>query len=65
MVILLGQVATEIILKKFLGKYLGILRKKLVSCSASEIVTKYLQISSIFADIILNFGRLTIQNSSS
>ena len=65
MVILLGQVATEIILKKFLGKYLGILRKKLVSCSVSEIITKYLQISSIFADIILNFGRLTIQNSSS
>ena len=58
-VILLEQVvATENILK------IPALKKK-VLCSVSEILTKYQQTNLIFADVILEFGRLTIQNSSS
>ena len=57
MVILLEQVATENILK--IKK-----KKKYMLFSVSEILIKYQQSNSIFADVILDFGRLTIQNSS-
>ena len=57
MVILLEQVATENILK------IDVL-KKLMPCSVSEILTKYWETNSIFADGIFDFDRLTIQNSS-
>ena len=57
MVILLEQVATENILK------IAVL-KKYMFFSVSEILIKYQQSNSIFADVILDFGRLTIQNSS-
>ena len=33
-------------------------------CSVSEILTKYQETNSIFADGIFDFDRLTIQNSS-
>ena len=59
MVILLEQVvATENILKIPL-------KKKMVLCSVPEILTKYEQTNLIFTNVILDFGRLTIQNSSS
>ena len=58
MVILLEQVATENILK------IAVLKKYMLF-SVSEILIKYQQSNSIFADVILDFGRLTIQNSSS
>ena len=58
MVILLEQVATENILK------IAVLKKYML-LSVSEILIKYQQSNSIFADVILDFGRLTIQNSSS
>ena len=57
MVILLEQVATENILK------IAVLKKYML-LSVSEILIKYQQSNSIFADVILDFGRLTIQNSS-
>ena len=57
MVILLEQVATENILK------IAVLKKYMLF-SVSEILIKYQQSNSIFADVILDFGRLTIQNSS-
>ena len=57
MVILLEQVATENILK------IAVLEKYMLF-SVSEILIKYQQSNSIFADVILDFGRLTIQNSS-
>ena len=59
MVILLEQVvATENILKIPL-------KKKMVLCSVPKILTKYEQTNLIFANVILDFDRLTIQNSSS
>ena len=39
--------------------------KKMVLCSVPEILTKYEQTNLIFANVILDVGRLTIQNSSS
>ena len=57
MVILLEQVATENILK------IAVLKKYMLF-SVSEILIKYQQSNSIFAEVILDFGRLTIQNSS-
>ena len=57
MVILLEQVATENILK------IAVLKKYMLF-SVSEILIKYQQSNSIFPDVILDFGRLTIQNSS-
>ena len=57
MVILLEQVATENILK------IAVLKKYMLF-SVSEILIKYQQSNSIFADVILDFGRLTIQNTS-
>ena len=57
MVILLEQVATENILK------IAVLKKYMLF-SVSEILIKYQQSNSIFADVILDFGRLTVQNSS-
>ena len=57
MVILLEQVATENILK------IAVLKKYMLF-SVSEILIKYQQSNSIFADVILDFGRLTIRNSS-
>ena len=57
MVILLEQAATENILK------IAVLKKYMLF-SVSEILIKYQQSNSIFADVILDFGRLTIQNSS-
>ena len=57
MFILLEQVATENILK------IAVLKKYMLF-SVSEILIKYQQSNSIFADVILDFGRLTIQNSS-
>ena len=38
--------------------------EKIYAFSVSEILIKYQQSNSIFADVILDFGRLTIQNSS-
>ena len=51
-------VATENILK------IAVM-KKTVPCSVFKTLTKYQQTNSIFANNILDFGRLTIQNSSS
>ena len=57
MVILLEQVAIENILETTVPK-------KFVPCSVSEILTKYKQTNSIFADATLDFGTLIIQSSS-